>query len=297
MSKLYTISIFIFLAQLSYAQIGIGTTTPDPSATVDVAATDKGFIASNIALQSRTDDQTIPDPADGLMVYNTTTLSGNENTSLSPGYYYWLTDRWVPHQRGEIVEVTTNGELRTYLGYDPTGVHNSTNFSSGGISFTGSGCKQWTDGNGHWYCAYSGHTGFDWQTAFNAAKSRGGYLVTFTSLAEWDWVKSQLINNGTGFNMNTSIWIGYNKVDFSGNPTEFTWITGEKSKVNWGIDNQTEEYFDGGEPNNQGGNEGCVHVKHSNLGSDRRWNDITCESAGGTGWSAPWRHLIIEFHQ
>ncbi|WP_424369666.1 C-type lectin domain-containing protein [Moheibacter sp.] len=190
------------------------------------------------------------------------------------------------------------------LGYVPSGTPAEAPeiFSFDGISSTGRTCIDFTDSYtgaiAKTYCGYSLDTSVSWEQAFNFAKLLKGYLATITSTEEWEAIKTNLIDNsGTSYNMNTSIWIGYNKVNFSGNLTEFTWITGEKSKVNWGIDNQTEEYFDGGEPNNQGGNEGCVHVKHSNLGSDRRWNDITCESAGGTGWSAPWRHLIIEFHQ
>lgn len=295
MKKLLTFITIVSISQFTTAQVGIGTDAPHQSTILDVVAADKGMILPNVALESRTDNTTIENPADGLLVYNTTTLSGNENTSLAPGYYYWLTDRWVPQQKGEIVDVTTNGELRTYLGYNPDGISTSENFNHAGIAFTSLGCKQWAV-NGHYYCAFSGDTGFNWETAFGAAKSLGGYLVTFTSLAEWDWVKTNLISSTTGYNMNTSIWIGYNKVNFSGNPTEFTWITGEKSKVNWGIDNKTEHYFDGPEPNNQGGNEGCVHIIHRDINGDRRWNDITCNNAND-GWASPWQHLIIEFHQ
>lgn len=295
MKKLLAFIIIVSLSQFTFAQVGIGTDTPHQSTIFDVVAENKGIMMPNIALENRTDNTTIENPADGLLVYNTTTLFGNENTRLDPGYYYWLTDRWVPQQKGEIVDVTTNGELRTFLGYNPDGTRTSNNFTHAGITFTGLGCKQWTV-NGHYYCAFRGNTGFNWETAFGAAKSLGGYLVTFTTLAEWNWVKTELINNGTGYNMPNSIWLGYNKVNFSGNPTEFTWITGEKSRVNWGTDNTTEHYFDGPEPNNANGNEGCVHVLHRSLNTDRRWNDIACSSST-SGWSSPWSDLIVEFHQ
>lgn len=291
---------FSLLFGMAFAQVGIGTATPEPSTMLDVATTDKGFIAPNIALENRTDNQTIENPADGLLVYNTTTLAGNDNTRLNPGYYYWLTDRWVPHRKGELIEVTTNGELRSYLGYEPNGTHNFTNFSNGGITFTGFGCKQWTvasGGNGHWYCAYRGNTGFNWQTAFNAARVRGGHLATLTSLAEWQWVKTNLVDNTTGYNLTNSIWIGYNKVNFSGNPTEFTWITGEKSKVNWSNTSVTQQAFGTGEPNNSGGNEGCVHIVSTGINTNRHWNDVVCTSASASDWGGPYSDLIIEFEQ
>jgi hypothetical protein len=292
---------FIIISPLA-AQLGIGTQNPDESTVLDVVAEDKGIILPNVALLSRTDNQTVSNLIDGIMVYNTTTLNGNENTSLSPGVYYWLTNRWVPQKKGEYIQVTTNGELRTYLGYDPNQSRNPAAFTLGGVTFAqggsqanGFGCKQWT-GNGHWYCAFRGNTGFDWQTAFNAAKSRGGYLATFTSSEEWNWVKTNIIANSTGYNLTNAIWIGYNKVNFSGNATEFTWITGEKSKVNWSNSTSTEHYFNSDEPNNNGGNEGCVHIINSANNTDRRWNDIEC-GFSNSGWSSPFQDLIIEFNQ
>jgi hypothetical protein len=297
MKNILFICIQIILICSLKAQVGIGTETPNSSTVFDVVADNKGVILPKVALESRTDNQTVPDLVDGIMVYNTSTLSGNENTSLAPGIYYWLTDRWVPNRKGETVQVTTNGELRTYLGYDPNGVHSSNTFSSGGINFTGYGCKQWS-GNGHWYCGFRGQTAFNWQTAFNAAKSRGGYLVTFTTLDEWNWVRTNIIANNTGYNLINSIWIGYNKVNFSGNTTEFTWITGEKSKVNWSNNTSSEHFFNTGEPNNTDGKEGCVHIIRSGDNSERRWNDIDCTFSNGSGqWATPYQDLIIEFHQ
>lgn len=296
MKFIYTVFLLLSFG-FSFGQIGIGTEIPDASTTLDVVSENKGFLGARIALENRTDDQTIANPDDGLMVYNTTTLAGNENTALSPGYYYWLTDRWVPAKKGEVVEVTVNGELRDYLGYVANGVHSSTNFSSDGITFTGFGCKQWTAGNGNWYCAFRGGVGFNWQTGFNAAKSRGGYLATFTTLAEWQWVKTNLIDASQGYNLINSIWIGYNKVNFSGNPTEFTWITGEKSKVTWSSNPSTEHAFGAGEPNNTNGNEGCVHIVSRGVNTNRHWNDVTCTNAGSGDWAGPYSDLIIEFEQ
>ncbi len=120
-------------------------------------------------------------------------------------------------------------------------------------------------------------------------------MVTFTSLDEWNWVKTNLIDITTGYDLSSSVWIGYNKVDFAGNPTEFTWITGEKSKTNWET-LVTEHYFNDNEPNNQNNTEGCVHIINKNNNSSRKWNDIPCESGIG-GWSSPWEYLIIEFNQ
>ena len=279
------------LSTFVFGQIGVGTETPSESAMVDLVSIEKGFSGSHISLQSITDKTTLPNPADGLLVYNTNTTS-----DLQPGYYVWIINKWTPSNPTLNLEVTTNGKLVELLGYEATGIapQTPTNFTSGTKTFTALGCKKWTE-NGHTYCAYKGDTPFNWEEAFNASKSQKGYLVTFTSLDEWNWVKTNLINNTTGYNLSTSIWIGYNKVDFAGNPTEFTWVTGEKSKTNWET-LMTEHFFNNGEPNNSNNNEGCVHIISQNQSSNRNWNDIPCTSAV-TGWSGPWEHLIIEFNQ
>lgn len=72
------------------AQTGIGTTTPDASAKLDVSATNKGFLPPRVTLTSGTDNTTISNPATGLLVYNT----GN-NAGLVAGYYYWNGTSWA----------------------------------------------------------------------------------------------------------------------------------------------------------------------------------------------------------
>jgi len=74
----------------AWAQTGIGTTTPDASAKLDVTSTNKGFLPPRVTLTSGTDNTTIPSPATGLLVYNT----GN-NAGLVAGYYYWNGTSWA----------------------------------------------------------------------------------------------------------------------------------------------------------------------------------------------------------
>lgn len=72
------------------AQTGIGTSTPDASAKLDVFATDKGLLPPRVTLTSGSDTTTISNPATGLLVYNT----GN-NVALQSGYYYWNGTNWA----------------------------------------------------------------------------------------------------------------------------------------------------------------------------------------------------------
>ena len=77
---LFTVSIF--------AQTGIGTTTPNASAKLDVYATNKGFLPPRVTLTSTTDATTIASPAEGLLVYNLGSVG------LQAGYYYWNGANW-----------------------------------------------------------------------------------------------------------------------------------------------------------------------------------------------------------
>lgn len=74
--------------------IGIGTSTPDASAILDVSSNNKGFIAPRVALTAANNPAPITAPASGLIVYNTAT-SGTYPDNVSPGYYYWNGSRWI----------------------------------------------------------------------------------------------------------------------------------------------------------------------------------------------------------
>lgn len=76
-----------------FAQLGVGTNSPDASAQLDVTASDKGFLAPRIALTDATDVTTIATPATGLMIYNTAT-AGTSPNNVFPGYYYYNGTRW-----------------------------------------------------------------------------------------------------------------------------------------------------------------------------------------------------------
>lgn len=84
------LALLFLISFVSNAQTGIGTTTPDASAKLEVNATNKGFLPPRVTLTSGTDNTTIPAPATGLLVYNT----GN-NAGLAAGYYFWNGGTWA----------------------------------------------------------------------------------------------------------------------------------------------------------------------------------------------------------
>ncbi|MDM1055869.1 hypothetical protein HX004_08790, partial [Myroides sp. 1354] len=76
---------------ISYAQVGIGTAIPNPSAQLEVSSDKRGLLIPQIALKSLTDDKTIiSGNVESLLVYNTT-----DNGIVKPGYYYWKKNSWT----------------------------------------------------------------------------------------------------------------------------------------------------------------------------------------------------------
>ena len=75
------------------AQIGIGTTTPEQSSILHIASHNKGLLIPQIALTDTVDITSIVDPADHLVVFNTSTSGG-----LTEGLYYWNDgeSKWYP---------------------------------------------------------------------------------------------------------------------------------------------------------------------------------------------------------
>lgn len=85
---------FIIIALLAFitanAQVGIGTTTPDASAILEVKSTSKGVILPKVSLLGVSDITTIPNPTAGLLVYNLASVGG-----LNVGYTYWDGTQWA----------------------------------------------------------------------------------------------------------------------------------------------------------------------------------------------------------
>ncbi|KAA5828108.1 hypothetical protein FPF71_04545 [Algibacter amylolyticus] len=73
----------------AFAQVGIGTATVDASAMLEVHADDKGVLFPNVALVSNTDQTTVANPADGLLIYNTGLAALNY-----VGYLFWNGSEW-----------------------------------------------------------------------------------------------------------------------------------------------------------------------------------------------------------
>ena len=78
------VGIILFLfSPFTFAQVGIGTTSPDASAELEILSTDKGVLIPRMTQAQRT---AIPTPAEGLLVYQT-------NNSI--GFWYFNGAIWT----------------------------------------------------------------------------------------------------------------------------------------------------------------------------------------------------------
>jgi hypothetical protein len=77
----------------SFSQVGIGTSTPNSSAQLDVTSTTKGFLPPRVALTATNSTTPVTSPASGLLVYNTAT-AGTSPNNVTPGLYYYDGTKW-----------------------------------------------------------------------------------------------------------------------------------------------------------------------------------------------------------
>lgn len=103
--------------QQVHAQQGFGTTEPHKSAAVDIQSSKRGLLIPRVDLVSTVNGTTpIDKPKQSLMVYNQATTTNGAN-DVTPGYYYWDTDRWVRFaQQGDFSEITLAGDVTGKVG-------------------------------------------------------------------------------------------------------------------------------------------------------------------------------------
>ncbi len=91
--KLIKILLFsaLLLSEMANAQIGIGTSSPDASALLELNSTSKGVLMPRM---NTTDRDLIGNPANGLLIYNTTT-NGLEVYVITPTYSKWMGLVWI----------------------------------------------------------------------------------------------------------------------------------------------------------------------------------------------------------
>ena len=91
--KQVLLAILLFVNVIVFAQTGIGTTTPEQSAQLDVSSTDKGFLTPRMTASQR---DNIENPAQGLIIFCTDCASGEGELQIR------LTSSWKSLSLGDV---------------------------------------------------------------------------------------------------------------------------------------------------------------------------------------------------
>jgi hypothetical protein len=92
--KHLTILFFLFLSASTYAQTGIGTTTPDASAALDITSTTKGLLIPRMTAAQR---DAITSPTQGLIIFCANCAGGEGELQIK------LTSSWINlHNGGDV---------------------------------------------------------------------------------------------------------------------------------------------------------------------------------------------------
>jgi hypothetical protein len=174
--------LFIIIIHHCFAQTGIGTTTPNASAKLEVFSNNKGFLPPRIALTGTTDASTIPSPVAGLLIYNSAT-AGTAPNNVVPGYYFWNGSTWINFIASNTSTGLTNDQTGT--SYTLTSADNGKIITLNNASaitlnvpyfFVGFNCMILQKGAGQVTLTINGTTS-NIYNRFNFTKTAGQYAI------------------------------------------------------------------------------------------------------------------------
>lgn len=169
----------------SFAQTGIGTTTPNASAKLDVSSSTLGFLPPRVALTASNAFSPLAGTAanaTGLIVYNTASI-GTAPNNVVPGYYFWNGSAWINFIASNTSTGLTNDQTGT--SYTLTSADNGkiiTLNNAGAITlnvpyfFVGFNCMVLQKGAGQVTLAINGST-TNIYNRYNFTKTAGQYSI------------------------------------------------------------------------------------------------------------------------
>jgi hypothetical protein len=180
----------LFLSYMASAQTGIGTNTPNPSAKLEVSATDKGFLLPRMTAAQRA---AIITPANGLLVYQ---------TDATTGFYVNTGSAATPSWTRVNMDWTRTGNDISYIGGNVSTNGNLTGGNTSGSSLAG----------------FSANMNVQTGTLYELTKSDNGKIITLNNSGAITLTVPSLY---AGFNC-MIIQLGTGQVSLSGSGTTIT---------------------------------------------------------------------------
>ncbi|ADF53055.1 Hep_Hag family protein [Zunongwangia profunda SM-A87] len=202
--KNYSLSVFSMLVVFFFsitglsAQVGIGTSNPDPSSILHIESNNKGVLLPKVDLKNLRDRNTVKGPTEGLLVYNKTVNSAN---NLRKGFYIWDNEKWDKvENQSDIDEVMDGIDERLKELEDGSG-------SGAGWSLDGNNFDNVNNAN----AKFLGTT--TWHSLFLRADDKqiaefdphGGIALGFNTKADWAGVA---IGNSASITADEAVAIG-----------------------------------------------------------------------------------------
>ena len=188
MKHFFTLLAVVLLTATTYAQVGVGTTTPDASSALDITSTTKGLL---IPRMTETQRDAISSPATGLMIYQ---------TDGTVGFYYYNGSSWA-----EVAATSKTYAVNTFYaelgGYvievNSDGTHGLV------VAMQDQGTSKWYEANDLLSNASNHDT--------NGAKFKDWRLPTKRELN----LMYVVYNNGNGASLNANYY--WSSTEFDGN--------------------------------------------------------------------------------
>jgi hypothetical protein len=125
--KIMWLGIAVLCFSTSFAQVGIGTASPNTDAALDITSTDKGLLIPRLELSDPSSEAPLTAHVSGMLVYNT---KDDPSADLFPGFYYNDGSKWVLLLTTENIATVTVPKFTRVVYVNNADPNNATIFDS-----------------------------------------------------------------------------------------------------------------------------------------------------------------------
>ncbi|HYG17099.1 MAG TPA: hypothetical protein VEC12_15180 [Bacteroidia bacterium] len=211
-------SVLMFSTVIVSAQsgsVGIGTSTPNSNASLDLGANNKGLLLNRVAITAANLPAPLAAHVQGMVVYNTAT-AGTSPDNVSPGIYYNSGSRWLRLEpamalgffaRSAGSQAFTYGSRTTVT--DWLSVRNDFATAFNGTTLTvPAGMGGWYSINASWELQNAGASGTNYRSSNNQLEIRVNGITVVTGYTH-DFVTGGVVGGNPIGVGTTNASIGY----------------------------------------------------------------------------------------